>query len=164
MADAVHVDQSFFGAELVPDKKLKEFPNEEAEKLKKCRWAIVNLWRPFNEVTRDNLALCDARTAQADDFLAVYADLHESLTKAKTGYKFAAGARSDAWEVKSNPASHKWYYASKMTSNEALLIKQFDSKRNGAAKKTPHSAFPAKEDYGPARQSVEVRCLLFWKD
>lgn len=50
-----------------------------------------------------------------------------------------------------------------MRPNEALLIKQFDSKKSGIAR-TPHSAFFAKEDYGATRQSVEVRCLLFWED
>lgn len=118
----------------------------------------------MNNVTRDNLGLCDARTATNEDFVAVYADLPESLTKAKTGYKFAAGARSEAWEVKANPGSHKWYYAANMKPDEALLIKQFDSKPHGVARRTPHSAFSAEEDYGPTRQSIEVRCLVFWED
>lgn len=66
--------------------------------------------------------------------------------------------------MRANPRSHKWYYVSKVTPNEALLIKQFDSKKNGVARRTPHSAFSATEDYGPTRQSVEVRCLIFWED
>lgn len=160
----VHVDQSYFGAEMVRDNKLKSFPAEEAEKLKKCRFAIVNLWRSFNDVTRDPMALCDARTVDESDLAAVYAELPESLTKAKTGYNFAAGHRSEAWEVKANPGSHKWYYAAGMKPNEALLIKQFDSKKQGVARRCPHSAFSTEDDYGPTRQSIEVRCLIFWED
>lgn len=165
MNNSVHVDQSYFGAELVRDNKLKSFPDDEVERLKKGRWAIINLWRPLqNTVTRDNLACCDARTVDEKDLAAVYAELPKELTNAKTGYRFAAGSRSEAWEVKSNPGSHKWYYAANMTPNEALLIKQFDSKKQGVARRTPHCAFSAKEDYGPTRQSIEVRCLVFWED
>jgi hypothetical protein len=156
----VHIDQSYFGAEMVHDNKLKD--NPDALKLKSSRWAIINLWRPLNTVTRDNLAVCDARTAEEKDFVAFYANLSPELRNAKNGYNFAAGARSEAWEVKAND-KHKWYYAANMKPDEALLIKQFDSS-NEAAKRTPHCAFSAKEDYGPTRQSVEVRCLVFWED
>lgn len=160
----MHVDQSYFGAELVRDSKLQDYAEADAEKLKKSRWAIINLWRPFNAVTRDNLALCDARTVDENDLCAVYADLSPELRKAKTGYNFAAKSRSEAWEVKANPGSHKWYYAANMKPDEVLLIKQFDSKTRGVARRTPHSAFSAKEDYGPTRQSIEVRCLVFWEN
>ena len=161
----MHIDQSYFGAELVFNNKLKNlgYSESEVEKLKQTRWAIINLWRPLNAVTRDNLAVCDARTAEEKDLTALYADLPQSLINAKSGYNFAAGSRSEAWEVKANPA-HKWYYAAGMTPEEALLIKQFDSKTHGVARRTPHTAFSAKEDYGPTRQSVEVRCLVFWED
>lgn len=156
----MHIDQSYFGAELVRDSKLEG--NPDAEKLKKSRWAIINLWRPLNLVTRDNLAVCDARTAEEKDLVALYANLPESLRNSKNGYNFAAKSRSEAWEVKAND-SHKWYYAANMRPDEALLIKQFDSK-HGIARRTPHTAFSAKEDYGPTRQSIEVRCLVFWED
>ena len=149
---------------MVRDNKLKQFPESEAEKLKTCRFAIVNLWRAWGNVTRDPMALCDARTVDEKDLAAVYAELPESLTKAKTGYQFAAGSRSEAWEVKANPSSHRWYYAAGMTPQEALLIKQYDSKKNGVARRCPHSAFSTPYDYGPTRQSIEVRCLLFWED
>ena len=115
-------------------------------------------------MTRDNLAICDARTVDENDLTAVYAELPPELRNAKTGYNFAAKSRSEAWEVKANPGSHKWYYVAKMTPDEALLIKQFDSRINGVARRTPHSAFSAAEDYGPTRQSIEVRCLCFWED
>ena len=160
----MHIDQSYFGAELVLDSKLQDVPDADAKKLKKAHWAIINLWRPLNAVTRDNLALCDARTVDENDLAAVYADLPEELRNAKSGYNFAAKSRSEAWEVKANPGAHKWYYAANMKPNEALLIKQFDSRTHGVARRTPHTAFTAKEDYGPTRQSIEVRCLVFWED
>lgn len=95
--------------------------------------------------------------------VALYANLPKTLIGAKNGYNFAAGARSEAWEVKAN-GKHQWYYAAGMKPDEALLIKQFDSKKQGVARRTPHTAFSAEEDYGPTRQSIEVRCLVFWED
>jgi len=150
---------------MVRDNRLKSFSDDEATQLKNCRFAIVNLWRALgNVVTRDNMALCDARTVDETDLTAVHAVLPDSLTKAKTGYNFAAGARSEAWEVKAGSGSHRWYYASSMTPDEALLIKQFDSKLEGVARRTPHCAFESEKDFGPTRQSIEVRCLCFWED
>lgn len=95
----------------------------------------------------------------------VYADLPESLHKAKTGYSFAAGAKSEAWGVKASAeGAHEWYFAAGMTPNEALLIKQFDAKKEGMERRTPHCAFTSEEDFGPTRQSIEVRRLCFWED
>lgn len=77
---------------------------------------------------------------------------------------FAAKTRSEAWEVKAGNGSHKWYYAAGMKPTEALLIKQFDSDKKVAARRTPHTAFTTESDYGPTRQSCEVRCLCFWEE
>ena len=125
----------------------------------------VTLWRPFDEVNRDNLAVCHARTVSEEDLAAVFAEIPDSLRNAKTGYQFSAKSKSEAWEVKvGKPGAHKWYYASKMKPDEALLIKQFDSNQDVAARRCPHTAFSTEADYGPTRQSMEVRCLVFWED
>lgn len=42
---SVHVDQSYTGAKWVRDNRLASLPEEEAEKLKKARFSIVNLWQ-----------------------------------------------------------------------------------------------------------------------
>lgn len=162
----MHIDQSYDGAELVRVNKLSKLQNQsdaDIKKLQSSPWAIINLWRPLNNVTRDNLACCDARTVDEDDLAAVKATLSPELVNSKNGYNFAAGSRSEAWEVKVGSGSHRWYYAANMRPDEALLIKQFDS-REGVAKRTPHCAFTAKEDYGPTRLSIEVRCLCFFED
>lgn len=114
-------------------------------------------------MNRDNLAVCDARSVSEDDLTAVYAELPESLRNAKTGYNFAAKSKSEAWEVKAGePGAHKWYYAARMKPTEALLIKQFDSSHD-VARRCPHTAFTTEGDFGPTRQSMEVRCLAFWE-
>lgn len=113
---------------------------------------------------RDNLALCDARSVAEEDLAAVHAEIPESLRKANTGYSFAANARSEAWEIKAGePGAHQWYYASNMKPTEALLIKQFDSSQDVPARRCPHTAFTTSADCGPSRESIEVRCLVFWE-
>lgn len=64
-------------------------------------------------------------------------------------------------ELAYNPA-HKWYYASNMQPEECLLVKCFDSLTDGTARCTPHSAFTTEQDEGPARESIEVRCIVIW--
>ena len=70
------------------------------------------------------------------------------------------------WSVvpPASPGQHKWYYLSEMKPEEALLFKIYDSKEDGTARRTPHTAFTTPEDYGPPRNSLEVRCLVFWEN
>ena len=53
-----------------------------------------------------------------------------------------------------------------MTPGEVLLIKCYDSKMDGRARRTPHSSFedPAAREGAPARCSIEVRALVFHED
>ena len=66
---------------------------------------------------------------------------------------------------------HKFYYVKDMTPDEALFIKCFDSRgawapdgTDGVAALTPHTAFidPATPPGTKGRQSIEVRCLVFY--
>ena len=61
-----------------------------------------------------------------------------------------------------SPPSQRWYYAPRMTANEVLLIKGWDSLDDGRARFTPHGAFHAPEtrENAPARESIEVRTLV----
>ena len=60
---------------------------------------------------------------------------------------------------------HQWYYLREQNPAEVTLIKCFDSKTDGRARRTPHSAFVNKEfeDEAP-RESIEVRALVFHPD
>jgi hypothetical protein len=53
----------------------------------------------------------------------------------------------------------------KQTPGEVVLIKCFDSKTDGRARRVPHSAFVNEEfvDEAP-RESIEVRALVFHPD
>jgi hypothetical protein len=66
---------------------------------------------------------------------------------------------------------HQFYYMKDMTPEEVMLLKCFDSRGegmeqgvDGLALRTPHTAFvdPQTPPGAPGRQSIEVRCLVFY--
>lgn len=159
----VHVDQSYDHARNILN---AQFP-DEAEQIVQKRWALVNVWRPLvNTVSRDNLALCDARTVDDSELVPLKGDIPVSDKASRpNGWNWTSKSKSiELWAVNANPEAHKWYYCSKLTPQEGVLFKQFDSKRKGVSRRTPHTAFVCDEDDGPTRQSVEARMLLIWDD
>jgi hypothetical protein len=80
----------------------------------------------------------------------------------------SAGNSFGTVAVKYNP-NHQWYFVSDMMPDEALLLKIHDSsageqgKTGVTAGGIPHTALqiPGTE-WEEARESVEVRCLVFW--
>ena len=75
----------------------------------------------------------------------------------------AAAATAASASLRHNPA-HRWFYAPAMRRDEALLIKCFDSARNGIARFAPHTAFedPITPAQAAPRESIEVRTLAFF--
>jgi hypothetical protein len=69
----------------------------------------------------------------------------------------------ETYAVTYNP-EHKWYYFPQMRPNEVIFIKCFDSAENGPARFSAHSAFddPTSPADAPARQSIELRTLVFY--
>jgi hypothetical protein len=116
------------------------------------RFAIINLWRPIGgPVFSTPLALCDATTLAPADLLPsdlVYRD--------KVGETFS---------VRANP-EHRWYYYPHLRPEEALLLKIYDSRRDGVARLSAHTAFddPTTPADAPPRRSIELRALVFFDD
>jgi len=131
--------------------RVRDLMGDEAEELLKHRFQIVNLWRPIRGPLQDApLALADAGSVPFEDFVAsdlVYRD--------RTG---------ETYNLRYNPA-HRWFYAPEMRTNEAILIKSYDSLANGA-RFAPHTSF--EDPTAPAdplpRESIEVRMLVFHRD
>jgi hypothetical protein len=143
----VHVDQT---ATSGVTRLQHAFP-DEAEGLLRHRVAIVNLWRPIKSPGLDApLAVCDARSVAPRDLVPsdlIYRD-----------------RRGETYNVTYN-AGHRWFYAPQMRSDEALLIKCFDSREDGrAARFAPHTAFddPTAPANAPPRESLELRTYLFF--
>ncbi|CAO2654540.1 Nn.00g112730.m01.CDS01 [Neocucurbitaria sp. VM-36] len=142
----VHIDQSYKAA-------LSRVPHhlpEEAEKLLKGRVQIINVWRPIKTVQRDPLAVAEANSV--DDASLVVTEL------------IYPNRRGETYAVK-HDSGHRWFYKSGLTPDEVLLIKCFDSKLDGRARRVPHTAFhvPGTEDK-EGRESIEVRALVFHED
>lgn len=138
----VHVDQSYDGAEL----QLRNVLPDEADKLLKGRYQIINVWRPIETVLRDPLAVADASTVLDSDLAPAAVIKPDS--------------RSETWSVKPN-AAHRWFYKYRHGPDTAVLIKCFDSDTS-VARRSPHSAFSFQENEKDAdRKSIEVRALVF---
>ena len=59
----------------------------------------------------------------------------------------------------------RWFYKSLLSPEEVILIKCFDSKLDGRARRVPHTAFEVPGTEGEeARESIEVRALVFHED
>lgn len=123
---------------------------DEASTLLKGRFQIINVWRPIKTIYKDPLAVADAHSVPDSDLVPV-----------KLIYPNREG---ETYTVRPNTA-HKWYYRYGQTPNIVTLIKCFDSKVDGRARRVPHTAFvnpetAAKGEY-PERESIEIRALVF---
>ena len=144
----VHNDQTFVSG---PRRVRDHLSTDEAAQRLKHRFAIINLWRPLDVVEQLPLALCDARSIAGSDL--VPSDL---VYKDKVGETFSFAH---------NPA-HRWYYFPKLRPDEALLLKIYDSRNDGTARLTAHTAFedPTTPEDAAPRRSIELRALVFWKE
>ncbi|KAG9314902.1 hypothetical protein JVU11DRAFT_4010 [Chiua virens] len=144
-AHLVHADQTSEAAEY----RVQSHLPEDAERLLKGRYQIINVWRPIaNPVAHDPLGLADFRSI----------DVHTDLFVTRL---VRAPHDGQVYSVKYNPG-HKWYYLADQTPDKVTLIKCFDSDTDNAVL-TPHSAFSDKTSPAgaPRRQSIEVRALVF---
>jgi hypothetical protein len=127
--------------------------NEEAEKLMKNRYAVLNIWRPLgsNPITDKPLAICDYRSIDIEK------DIHPLEVRRSSNISTARTISPNARDA------HRWYYLSEMRSNEMFVFKMFDSKID-VAQCAFHTAFinknvpPSSVD----QKSIEMRCLVFY--
>ena len=119
----------------------------EADRLLRDRFAVINVWRPIKGPVRDTpLAVCDAQSLVEEDLIPT-----------------TEGVKHEVYLFRFNQ-NHRWFYFPAMRTDEALLIKCFDSIRDGRARFTAHTAFddPSAPPDAPARESIEVRALVFF--
>jgi hypothetical protein len=91
----------------------------------------------------------------------IYPDGEEDVTGRP---KHKPDKDGETFSVRANP-EHQWYYLYEQTPEEVLLIKCFDSKTDGRARRAPHTAFVNEEHKDkPNRESIEVRALVFHLD
>ena len=143
----VHVDHTATSG----PQRVRDLIPDEADELLKGRVQIINIWRPIRGPLLDSpLAVCDARTIHASELVA--SDLVYPIRVGET------------YSVKYNP-EHQWFYVPRMTVDEALLLKCYDSATDGRSRFAPHTAFadPSTPSDAPPRESIELRTLVFHK-
>lgn len=104
----------------------------------------VNAWRPIRgPVKRSPLAFVDASTVAQEALIAT-----EQIFPQRVGEIYHLAFRPN----------QRFGYIPNMTPEEVVLIKGWDSRNDGRARFTPHSAFGLPfQDQAPARESIEVR-------
>ena len=108
----------------------------------------INVWRPIRgPVERSPLALGDASSVRQEDLIAT-----DQIFPDRVG---------EIYNLAHAP-SQRWYYAPRMTEDEVLLIKGWDSLDDGRARFTPHTAFnfPDTSEDALPRESIEVRTFV----
>ena len=181
----LHVDQTPWAAEARVRRHIRD--PAQAEKLLKGRYQIINVWRPIGYPASEfPLAVIDWRSVQPEDLVKV--DLmypkrergpddvddagKEVLADPKTldsieGYE----PRGELYVIAPN-SGHRFFYVKDMTPEEAMFIKCFDSRGQGqpggiegVSGLAPHTAFvdPNSPADAKPRQSIEVRCLVFYE-
>lgn len=142
----VHIDQSYKAG---PERVSHHLP-EEADRLLRGRFQIINVWRPIQTIRKDPLGVADAISVPDNDLLPV-----QLIYPDRVGETFTVRPNAD----------HRWYFLREQTPGEVMLIKCFDSKVDGRARRVPHSAFVDKENENESpRESIEVRALVFHPD
>ena len=126
-------------------------PADEAEVRLAKRFAEYNVWRNIahDPIEMAPLGFVDAQTIAPRDLAVcdlVYAD--------RVGEIYQGVYNAD----------HRWHYFPAMTRDEAILIKCYDSAKDGRARFSLHSAFddPTSPADSKPRQSIEVRTLAFF--
>ena len=130
--------------------RVRDLVPDEAESLIQNRFAVINVWRPTRAPVEESpLAVLDAQTMGPDDLVSmdlIYVDRIGEIQSLKYDPK------------------HRWLYYARMTPDEAMLLKCFDSSRDGRARFTAHTAFtlPNTPEDATPRESVEVRTMAFF--
>jgi hypothetical protein len=84
---------------------------DSADKVRKTRWAIINIWRPIaHAVTRENLAITDARSIPDSDLRPVLAKFRRPYDQEVMSERVrVAFSRNDVetWALAGPPDQHK---------------------------------------------------------
>jgi hypothetical protein len=130
--------------------RVRELLADEAEALLRRRFSIINVWRPIRGPLEDApLALVDARSVATEDLIAT-----DLLYTDRIG---------EIYNVRHNSA-HRWFHAPRMSRDEVLLFRSYDSSEDGRARFVPHAAFedPTAPRNALPRESIELRTLVFY--
>lgn len=130
--------------------RVRDLLPDEAEELLQHRFAVIQVWRPVRSpIERQPLAICDARTIATSDLVKM-----ERRRPDRVG---------ETYQLVYNPDQH-WVYFPRMTGDEVLVFKTYDSDIESPSRFTAHAAFedPMSPPDAPGRVSIEVRGFAFF--
>jgi hypothetical protein len=122
----------------------------EADALLSRRVAFYNFWKPLRRRVEERpLAMCDVESSKDRDFVTM-----------ALRYRDRDG---EIYVMRHSPR-HEWWYFPKMTPEQVILLKTYDSETDGCARFVGHSAFedPTTPPDAPFRESIEIRTMAFF--
>jgi hypothetical protein len=125
------------------------FP-DEADELLKHRVVFCNFWKPLKRIVEERpLAMCDVTSSTDKDFITM-----------KLRYRDRDG---EIFVMRHSP-QHRWWYFPRMTPDQVILLKTYESEVDGRARFIGHSAFddPNTRPDAPMRESIEIRTMAFF--
>jgi hypothetical protein len=130
--------------------RVRQLLPREADDLLKRRVAFYNFWKPLRRPVEERpLAMCDVTTSSEQDFI-----------KETLHYRDRDG---EIYVMRYAP-QHRWWYFPRMTPQNVILLKTYDSATDGRARFIGHSAFedPSTPPDAPMRESIEIRTMAFF--
>jgi hypothetical protein len=130
--------------------RVRQLLPDEADSLLQRRVAFFNVWKPIRRTVEERpLAMCDVTSTPDADFFKLHLRYRD-----RTGENY----------VMRYSAQHKWWYFPKMTPDQVVLLKTYESESDGRARFVGHSAFedPTSLPGAPLRESVEIRTIAFF--
>ncbi len=130
--------------------RVRDFLPDEADELLQRRYGIVQTWRAINTTIESQpLALINGATIPEIGFIPY-----------QRRYRYRTG---ETYHISYSP-EHRWYYFPRMTRDEAIVFKVFDTDRDAGVRFTAHSAFddPNTPPDANIRESIEMRALVFY--
>jgi hypothetical protein len=136
-----------------------KFGDAEAEDRLSRRFAIVNAWRSMaGTLEQWPLTVCDARTI---DDSRLTQTRREAPVRPDPSFEY--NRPSETRHAVFDPA-HTWYWFPRMTADEVLLFKNYDTRTDGTARYALHSAFedPDTPANAAPRETIETRAFVFY--
>lgn len=139
--------------------RMRDKFGDAAEDLLTSRFSIVNAWRSMGgPVEQWPLTVCDARTI--DESLLTWTE-REAPVRPEPSFEYnrPSQTRHAAYDP-----GHRWYWFPRMTADEILLFKNWDTRTDGTARYALHSAFedPDTPAEPAPRQTIESRAFVFY--
>jgi glutathione S-transferase len=130
--------------------RVRQLLGDEAEELLSRRVAFFNVWKPIRRVVEERpLAMCDVTSSPPEDFFKLHLRYRD-----RNGENY----------VMRHSPKHKWWYFPKMTPDQVVLLKTYESEMDGRARFVGHTAFedPTSPPDAPVRESIEIRTMAFF--